>query len=88
MRTVHKEILAVAAYVIVGFLTFGHVYNGVAPREDCGVRPNIIEEPDKWDRWYSCKNPRANDLFGFDSFMAGAFWPVYWGGKAAIEVTK
>lgn len=32
---------------------------------------------------WSCRGDRQ-----VGSVLSGAFWPVYWGGAAAIEVTK
>ncbi|HEU4984957.1 MAG TPA: hypothetical protein VFT58_04905 [Nitrososphaera sp.] len=35
-------------------------------------------------------NHRCSDSYvcDIDATMAGTFWPVYWSGRGAIEVTK
>lgn len=88
--------IAIAVYVVVGFLTFGHVFNAnyvePTPVEQCGAKPNILDDRPGWDKWYDCTHPdwRMHTTLGasFPAMLAGAAWPVYWGGKLAIKVTK
>jgi hypothetical protein len=84
---------AAIAYVAVAFLTFGHVFNAnYVPPRDCGARPSIVNQYENYETWYDCEfgEPRPTHAFtvGYPAFFIGAFWPAYWAGKAAIEVTR
>ena len=91
--------LLAAAYVVGGFLTFGHVFNQnhVAPTPvvECGDEPGIIGSPE-WRAYSRCERANVAAKYsgttrfeaGFPAVYAGMFWPVYWGGWLAVEVTK
>lgn len=84
--------VAVAAYVVAAFYTFGVFYNeNYVPPRECGSRPNSSLEPAKYETWFDCKfsDPQPNGFFaGAGAAWASAFWPAYWIGRVAIEVTK
>lgn len=80
------------AYVVIAFLTFGHVYNSnYVPERDCGARPHSINEYDKYQAWENCRfgqpRPTTPLMAAFPATYAGAAWPLYWVGLAAIAVT-
>jgi hypothetical protein len=89
---------AIAVYVIAGFLTFGHVYNAnyvpPQPLVDCGKKPEVLG--DGWDEYWDCRRDNIDRKYGatppfvaaIPAFYAAIAWPVYWGGKIAIKVTK
>lgn len=92
--------IAIAVYVVAGFLTFGHVFNAnyVAPTPviDCGDKPDVLKDYEGNRAWYDCERKRIDAKYSGTTYFEAAFpavyaaigWPVYWGGKLAIKVTK
>ncbi|MCG7507046.1 hypothetical protein [Mesorhizobium retamae] len=90
--------LVLVAYVVAGFLTFGHVFNrSYEPPTsvvDCGEVPDILSS--EWDKYWVCRQDNIRAKYSGGSFVqsalpamaAGLIWPIYWGGVAAIKVTK
>ena len=88
-------------YAAVGFLTFGHVFNAnyVPPtpptaQKECGDQPADYSS-EYWDclqfnitAKYSGDRGTPAFIAAYPAMIAGVGWPLYWGGKIAIEVTK
>lgn len=69
-----KIISLAAAYVVIGFLSFGWVYNHTEPEIRCWYGD--------LDRCFETTQRPARSLF------AGLFWPVHWAAVVALTVTK
>jgi hypothetical protein len=76
MSSTGKKVLGyVAAYVIAGFLTFGHNYNTAWYAEGCDLpRTN----------WRAVCD---GSVAGADYAIQGMVWPAYWLGKFALAIT-
>lgn len=87
-----KQGIIFAAYALGAFLTYGHVFNSLyVERGDCGVRPNMFAQAEAYQAWSDCRFPPFETTHvgaGFPSAVAGILWPLYWGGQAAVWVTK
>ena len=73
---------AASAYVLVAFLTFGYGANRLCSWEHKGTSYSISGA----ERYYGW-NDGCNQA---DAAAAWLFltWPIYWGARAAMEVTK
>lgn len=92
--------LIAGAYVIGAFATFGYTYNEtyVDPvKIECGTKPNIMKDYDGNRAWYDCETARISAKYernsdatsvAFKSGFTAVYWPIYWGGRLAIEVFK
>lgn len=68
------ETTATVAYVIVGFLTYGYVWNRSAIMARWWMGDHYETAPD-------------NVAAFVTAFLSGLFWPIYWVGKLAIWMT-
>lgn len=70
-------ILAVSVYVLAGFWTFGHT----SQMQRCGLIETTTIHPDGSSEMTRSSHYCLPAVYG-------VFWPLYWGGRLAIEVTK
>lgn len=68
-------IAASVAYGLGGFWTFGHLFN----QRWCG---EVVETNIDHGTTYTIRRGCAEPI------GAGILWPIYWSGRAAIEVTR
>lgn len=72
-----KSVLLAASYAVIGLLTFGQHYHSYSnSRTECSGDSGV---------YVTFHGP---DIRILSSALSGAFWPLYWAGRAAIEVTK
>lgn len=80
----NKGLVLVGAYVVCGFLTYGHLYN--RDLRECWSRPHSGNEPVEYQKRAECYLASTGAVER--TFFSGAFWPIYWAGRGAIFVTK
>lgn len=74
--------LVMGTYAVCGFLTFGYIYNTKVMV--CGMEPSPGKE---WLEWHSCWRNHGS-WYPPDAWAAGVGWPIYWGARVSIEITK
>ena len=64
------------------------MYHNAVMQTECPAKPKFGAEyySEDFSKWFDCDWNKSR--VGLDAGVAGLFWPVYWGGKIAIQVTQ